>query len=159
HPASDSGLFLRQEGLAADEFAFLEADGPIRIGFERRRVFAHVVTIEQIAHLQPEEIPRAEPSRLKAPGLSLVNKQVPEATDLVCVDVNFIAQFTGVTGPGQQAGQVAYRGVTGMMEPESFNRRPAKTHEQLARFWTLNGDLGQFDGPVFETNRLVLGML
>src|SRR5207248_163784 len=39
----------------------------------------------------------------------------------------------------------ADRAVTGVMELESFKCRSAKTHEQLARFGTLNGDLRQFD--------------
>ena len=121
-PASDTGLLLRQEGLASDEFAFLKADSPVCIGFKRRRVFAHVVAIQQIPHFQPEKIPCAEPRRLESPCLSLVDEQIPEAADLVCVDVYFITQFTGVTGPGQQAGQATDRGVTAVMELEAFKQ-------------------------------------
>ena len=143
--AGDSGLFLCQKRLAADECAFLKTDRPVRIGFKWRRVFVHVVAIEQIAHLQPEEIPRAEPSRFKSPGSSLVDKQVPEAPDLIRVDVNLIAQFTGVAGPGKQAGKITDHGLTGVMELESFKRFRTKTHEQLARLWSLNSHLGQFD--------------
>src|SRR6185295_11729820 len=115
--------------------------------------------IEQIPHFQPEKVPRAKPGRFDPPGLPLAYKQVPEAANLICVDVNLIAQFTSVTGPSQQAGQAADHAITRVMELEFFERYPTKTHEQLARFGTLNGHLGQFDRSVFELNCLVLGKL
>ena len=127
--ASDPGLFLRQERLAADEGTFLEADGPIRIGFEWRRVFTHVVAIEQIAHFQPEKISCAKPCRFETPGLSLVDEQVPEAADLVCVDINLKSQLTTVACSGEQAGQAANRPLTGVMELEPFESRSPETHE------------------------------
>ena len=46
---------------------------------------------------------------------------------------------------GQQAGKAADRAVTRVMKLESFEGCSTKTDEQLARFGTLNGDLGQFD--------------
>lgn len=49
--ASHSCLFLCQQCPAADEFTFHKADSPVCIGFEWRCVFAHIVAIEQIAHL------------------------------------------------------------------------------------------------------------
>ena len=71
--AGDSGLFLCQKCLASDKCALLETHSPFRIGFDRRRVFIHIVAIEQIAHLQPQEIPRAESRRFnpKARPLSI----------------------------------------------------------------------------------------
>src|SRR5512146_844585 len=102
-PASGSRLCLRLQRFSADKVAFLKIDRPIGSGFDRRRVLIDIVAVQQIAHLQAQEISCSEASWLEPFRLSGQQELPPKLACLFRRDVEFIAQFTAVAGAGDEA--------------------------------------------------------
>src|SRR5881394_3476467 len=97
-----TNFFCLQQRIATDEiwFAYIDEESESRL--DRVALRREIRTIKRVAHVQPQRIARAQPTRLNSKRLALFKHSAPKLDRVVCRKENFDAILAGVSGAGDR---------------------------------------------------------
>ena len=145
----------RQQGVAADEVAFIELEPAREAGFEDINIFRDFVAVEAHAGFEAEGVARAQAAGADAELRARVEQRVPRVGGggFVGRNVELEAVFAGVAGAGDD--HIWNAGDCAPGEPVVFDGGEiefGQFGESLKRVRALQGELRVVGGVVPQVN-------
>src|SRR5947209_14049412 len=100
-------FFLLRQPVASNEITLTKFANPAKVGLEQGGGLVNLVTVERHCGLQPQGVPRREPTRQHAAGsakISRVEKLFPQTFSLLRRSIDFKTIFASVAGPRDDGG-------------------------------------------------------
>src|SRR5687768_18529153 len=91
------------ECLLAEKVAFAKIYCPFRSSLNWRRLLADIVPVQQVSHLQTQQISCSQTGRLETHAFAFLEEEGPKVDGLSCGNVQLIAQFSAITGSSDEA--------------------------------------------------------
>ena len=140
-PSTTDMVELPHKGVAAAERPLVEGDGPRQPGLERRRGLEQVLSVQRVAHLEPEDVAGREPARRAVHPRNFLQQRPPQVDGDVFVREQLVADLTGVAGSRDDHGPPPERrlGAPHELEPRGLREqrlddrgRPRSLHREEA---------------------------
>jgi hypothetical protein len=144
-----------EEGLAADEVAFVELEEAVEVGFKDVDGVGYFVAVEAHSGFKTEGIARAEATGTDAELLTGNEEFVPDfcGCGFVCGEIELETVFAGVAGAGDE--DVGDAGDCAKCEPVIFDCGEidgGEFAEGLKGAWALESELGVVAGVVGDVD-------